>query len=751
MPQEVERLVFLNHVGFLEGALILLLFLVVFYGSIKATKRLKSSKKRVFLISLRALSFLLIVFIILNPALRTETYQEEKRRLALIIDGSWSMNLPSVEDGASRIQGVRDFFKNHKDFFGELEENFLISYYVFDKSIKAVSLNFINANEPNGTKTDFGEAIKELEKNYNAGELDSVILFSDGADNGAVFKKPSDEFLKNIGFPINAVSAASGDIPRDIWIDGVKRSEVAFMRYPLSIDVVIKSKGFKALGLPVTLKEGENIVSTSEFVIDPNGYNKVEFTLSPISLGRKIYTVSIPVIAGEIIRENNQKSFAIDVVIDKIRVLHVAGSPSWDVRFLRRALKRNPNVDLVSFFILRGVSDMVFASQNELSLIPFPVDELFGNELSSFDVVVFQNFDFRPYGIFGYHLGRLKEYVLEEGGAFFMIGGESSFDSGSYGGTPISEILPVELNPIPPLIDETFSAEKFRAKLTPIGIRHPVMRVTPNEKVNEENWGNMPELYGFNKVEGLKPEALPLIVTPQGEPIFAITQVKSGRVASFLSDSLWEWNFVRAGKGEVSPYYDTLWNRMLLWLVNDPELKDIRVRTEKTSYDLKEKAKLDIRRFAYGENEGEIKASVIYPDGVAKELNLEKASPDSFTTEIETDRYGVYKVRVETKGEESNLDIDAGSDETLFLVEPPINEIKSPTVDNGLLKTLSEKTGGRFITINENPRGLGIDFSPKRIISGYRTEVIWDKPWFFILIAALLSSEWMLGRRWGLR
>ncbi|HEY7534589.1 MAG TPA: glutamine amidotransferase [Thermodesulfobacteriota bacterium] len=751
MSHEVERLVFLNQIGILEGILISLLFLIVFYSSIRVTRRLRSLKQRGLLVSLRALSFLLIVFIFLNPALRIETYQEEKKRIAFLIDYSWSMNLPAFREGVSRIQTVRDFFKNHKDFFGELEKNFLINYYVFDKSLKPASLSFINISEPNGVRTEIGEAINELEKNYNPGELDSVILLSDGANNGLILTKPSDEFLKNISFQINTVSAGLDNNPRDIWIDNVKASEVAFVRHPLSVDVAIKSIGFKAFSLPVTLKEEDKIVSTQEISINPDTNNKVEFTLSPTSLGKKIYTVSIPVIAGETTKENNQKSFAVDVVIDKIRVLHVAGSPSWDVRFLRRALKRNPNVDLVSFFILREASDMVFASQDELSLIPFPVDELFGNELGSFDAIILQNFDFRPYGIYSYHLERLKEYVIDEGGSFLMIGGDNSFNSGSYGGTPISEILPVELSPIPPRIDETFSTERFHAKLTPIGIHHPVMRVTSNGKENEENWKQMPELDGFNKVEGLKPNALPLITTPQGEPILVLSQVKSGRVASFLSDSLWEWNFVRAGKGTGTPYYETLWNRMLLWLVNDPELKDIRVRTEKTYYDPGEKAKLDIWKFAYGNKEEEVKAYVIYPDGIQKELNLENASLDRFTAEIETDKYGVYKVKVETKTDDSNLLTDSGSDETAFLIEPPMNEINSPNIDNNLLKKLSEKTSGRFITVDENPQELKIDFSPKKIISGYRTEQMWDKAWFLISILALLSSEWILGRKWGLR
>src|SRR3972149_7607804 len=164
MRAEVEKFIFLNQIGFLEGVLVFLLFL--------------------------------IVFILLNPALRTETYTEEKPRLAILIDNSTSMSLPGDEEGTPRIQAVRNFLENHKAFFTELEENFYLSYYVFDKTLKPASLNFINTNEPNGTATDIGEAIKELDKNYDTGELDAVILFSDGANNGTILKKSSDEFFK---------------------------------------------------------------------------------------------------------------------------------------------------------------------------------------------------------------------------------------------------------------------------------------------------------------------------------------------------------------------------------------------------------------------------------------------------------------------------------------------------------------------------------------------------------------------------
>ena len=97
---------------------------------------------------------------------------------------------------------------------------------------------------------------------------------------------------------------------------------------------------------------------------------------------------------------------------------------------MREALTNNPKIDLLSFFILRTLTDNVDASTSELSLIPFPSNLLFTDYLKSFDLVIFHNFKYTPY-LDKKYLGNLKQYV-EEGGAFLMIGGELSFQGGQY-------------------------------------------------------------------------------------------------------------------------------------------------------------------------------------------------------------------------------------------------------------------------------------------------------------------------------
>ena len=752
MESAVSKFVFLNPPGLAESALFLILFAIVIYGSLRSTRHLKSAGRRFILTSLHALAFITVLFILTNPAIKEESFREEKKTLAVIVDGSWSMNLAGGTSGGDRIEAVRGFFGDNTGFFTRLGQNFILDYYTFDETLKPSSQESILKNEPSGTHTELGKLLGELTEKHGRGELDEALLISDGAGSWQTLDAGSDEALKNAGFRINAAGALASDATDDIWIDKINSNEVSFLRYPYSVSAVVKSGGPAGMRIPASLYEGDELISIKEVYIDPRTKEgEAEFEINPITLGRKIYTVSIPVLSDELIPENNRKSFYTDVIINKIRVLHVAGSPSWDVRFLRKALKRNPNIDLVSFFILRDPTDLVFATENELSLIPFPVNEIFGNELPTFDIVIFQNFNFQPYGIFGFHLRSVRDYVMNDGGAFLMIGGNKSFDSGNYGRTPISEILPVELDYMSRTPADTISGESFRPKLTAAGKNHPIMRIIPDRDENEKQWNGMPELEGFNMVEGLNPDAVPLLVSPEGEPILALAKAGSGKAATFLSDSSWRWNFIYGSEGDVSPLYEKFWNRLFLWFVNDPELKDVRVETDKAVYSPGENAGVASWDLS-GDEAGEksVKVQLTLPDGTTADIEPERDTRQRLTAKIMLSQPGVYKITARTVGDGAEYS-DSETSEASFIVEPPGDELRGITSNLKLLKYIAGATGGSYISTRDNPEGLNIENARKKTITGYKTVLLWDNPVFLLLILGLLFSEWSLRRRWGLK
>jgi uncharacterized membrane protein len=262
-------------------------------------------------------------------------------------------------------------------------------------------------------------------------------------------------------------------------------------------------------------------------------------------------------------RMNNRSSFAFKAVRDRIRVMHIAGRPSWDLRFLRSAMKRDPGIDLVSFYIMRTASDAVNVPNEELSLIEFPYNDLFGKDLESFDVVIFQNFSSRQF-FPNHYLQNIAKYV-EKGGAFLMLGGDLAFTEGGYAGTGIEEILPVALSQSP----ATAQLRKFSLRHTVSGLQHPITEdLVDLSKIPVE---------GYNGLGNLRKGTVVLLETDKGEPYLAIREAGKGRTMLAAGDGLWGINFSGVDAGLGNRAYFEMVRRMVRWLVKDPALNDFEI------------------------------------------------------------------------------------------------------------------------------------------------------------------------------
>lgn len=227
------------------------------------------------------------------------------------------------------------------------------------------------------------------------------MLFSDGGDliqgDGKIGAGLS-EVLSRLEGPVHTFQAGSNERFKDLAIERFEVSDFGFIHQPLTIKVTLRSSGIGRKNVPLVLRENEKILVTRVVELnDEQSHYTAELDFTPTETGKRIYTLTVPVFAGESVETNNRKFFQVNVVRDRLRVLHLNGRPSWDSRFLREVLINNPKVDLLSFFILRTLSDDVQAPTAELSLIPFPSNLLFTDYLSSFDLVVFQNFKYVPF------------------------------------------------------------------------------------------------------------------------------------------------------------------------------------------------------------------------------------------------------------------------------------------------------------------------------------------------------------------
>ncbi len=112
----------------------------------------------------------------------------------------------------------------------------------------------------------------------------------------------------------------------------------------------------------------------------------------------------------------------IEGVRDKLRVLLVSGEPHPGERMWRNLLKSDANVDLVHFTILRPPEKTTDGTPiNELSLIAFPVADLFGRKIKDFDLIIFDRYSSQAI-LPRIYLDNIVRYV-REGGALLIAAG----------------------------------------------------------------------------------------------------------------------------------------------------------------------------------------------------------------------------------------------------------------------------------------------------------------------------------------
>src|SRR5207245_10774343 len=129
-------------------------------------------------------------------------------------------------------------------------------------------------------------------------------------------------------------------------------------------------------------------------------------------------------------------------VRDRLRVLLVSGEPHAGERVWRNILKSDPSVDLVHFTILRPPEKQDGTPIRELSLIAFPIRELFDVKLDEFDLIIFDRY-IRRGVIPQAYLENVARYV-RNGGAFLEAVGPRFVTPMSLFRTPLGEILPTE-------------------------------------------------------------------------------------------------------------------------------------------------------------------------------------------------------------------------------------------------------------------------------------------------------------------
>ncbi|MDO8605290.1 MAG: hypothetical protein Q7R40_02025 [Phaeospirillum sp.] len=318
--------------------------------------------------------------------------------------------------------------------------------------------------------------------------------------------------------------------------------------------------------------------------------------------------------ASELSLLNNRTAIAISGVRDRLKVLLISGEPHAGERTWRNLLRADPAVDLVHFTILRPPEKDDRTPIRELSLITFPVRELFEDKLSDFDLVIFDRYRRRGVLSAGYYRN-LADYV-RRGGALLVAVGPEFAEAGGIADSALAGVLPAKPT-------GAQLARAFRPAVTEIGRRHPVTAGL----AGAGNWGSW-----MRQIEVGSPDGVTVMTGPEDRPLVVLDRVGEGRVAMVLSDTIWLWARGWEGGG---PHGELL-RRLAHWLMKEPDLEERSLKAEIAA------GRLTVTRRSL--EPGAATATVTRPDGGGQTLALEDQGDGSAVGRLPAGETGLWRV-----------------------------------------------------------------------------------------------------------
>jgi uncharacterized membrane protein len=703
-------------------------------------RELESAARRRVLALLRMMSALFALVCAVQPEWVVARVEEIPGRIAVLLDSSRSMLIrygdsDRLSHAIARLQG---FFDQAKD---------KPALFTFGRDVAPIPRSALTTGLVPSDDTRMLHALTSLQSDQGA-DVGAVLLVSDGVDRGMRFEP---EAIKRLGVRIHTVLVGDTAARQDVAIQRVVVDGAAFLRQPVAVEVTLRSTPAAHDPVTLSLRSSGELIRDTTVHFDERGEGRAKLTITPEKLGRSAYTLSVATEPDDAVPENNERAFQLEVTREKLRVLLVSGHPNWDARFLRALLKSDPAVDLITFFILRTQNDNSMAPADELSLIPFPTEELFEQHLRSFDLIIFQDFDFAPYQMARY-LPRIHDYVLE-GGSFAMLGGDRSFGAGAYATTPIAEILPVKLPDHAPFTDEG----SFAPQVPLEAAHHPVVELAPRASDSLAAWQNLSPLIGANLVQQLRPGAYALLQHPtlttatgQPMPVLSVRSPGKGRTLALATDSSYLWGMATAGARGDASAYERIWDRALRWLSRDPLLDAARITTDRASYgpvsDMR--VELLLRDELYRPLQPGPFRMVVQDDRGQRvdELGVE-TDPDGRANLMlrAPRRPAAYTLALFSEGEPLPLA------EQGFVVEAGGDELADPSARPELLRQLAEATGGEyFSSLSALPDASQLPSSRAKSL-GNETYSPFGSTWAFLALVCVFGFEWWLRRRAGLR
>ncbi|MEZ7892731.1 MAG: VWA domain-containing protein [Candidatus Wallbacteria bacterium] len=673
----------------------------------------------------RFLSFAVIFILALSPVFSFTKTSNERGRVLFIMDESGSMgfkneNSSRFNEAISVINSeklIEKISANNEVYFGGFSGEFY-NFKSFDE---------MSARTPAGT-SDITNVVAEV---LNKPEITAVVLISDGRSTSPNRPEALAKFLKA---PFYTIGAGNSKNLKDLSISAVNHPKTGYLNEKTEMNVEIINNGYDNLKSVITLRENGNMVKQQPVNFDQGRVN-VKIAFNPRERGLVRYDIELAGADGELTLENNKYPLYMNVIEHKLRLLYIESYPRQDFSFFQKYITSNKDTVLKAKFM---------ESPNSKLKLDF-------NDIGNFDILILGNIDFTKMD------AKIKDKLSEEiqknrSSVLFMGGPEFKLNKDDI----FSKYFPLDLSE-----GIIYEPVRYKPVLTNFGLNNQIAKISPISKINSYIWDEVPELAGISIVRNNSAETAggfdasvilsakinsKLLSKVINAPVAAVKNSLAVKSAGILGESFW---FLKFGllSSKNSMLYDKFLGNLLIWLYSKDDSVTFKVETDKTNYFAEDNiyVMINARNADYSPMRSPA-FNVTLKDGAGAETKIKEipvfVDNGYYEFSFKAPKSGQYELTADAAEPKGAVMKSAAK----FIVNNSSREFLSLGPDFDLLKTLAEKSGGKYYEL-KNAGSLPGDLPQKgRMVTTTTEYRPMEENTFFWLIFIMLSLEWAVRR-----
>ncbi len=695
--------------------------------------------------------------------------------VALVVDDSLSMTIAdrypdAVRRGLqSRAEGAGFdrltrwnlaralLLEDSAAFLRQLEQEYKLRlYYLSGPRLSSASsaeqlAAELRTSEPSGTCTRLGAAVRSVLDELRGNAPAAVVLLTDGINTEGPGLADAAAYARRRSVPLYFVGFGDDQPARDVKLSDLLVDDTVFLGDVVYFEAKLTAGGYPGRTAHVSLRrEGQqDPVAKTDVTLAPDGQSQpVRLAHRPTQEGVFRYVLEVEPQEGELQTENNRVETTVRVRKERIRVLLVQADPSYEYRYLRNMLVRDPTIELKT--VLQN-ADPEHAEQDSAALRSFPVRR---DELFRYDVIVLGDAD--PGLLSPGMLQNLADFVDQpgKGGALVCIAGPK-FMPMAFRNTPLAKLLPMDVAMVQIPAADTPLSERFVVRPTELGLSTPMLQLADDRGENAAVWRGLAPLDWMLEVPELKPGARVLAEHPtrrtrEGRPlpIFVMHYVGAGKVLFHATDETWRWRF-RVG----DLYFARYWLQTIRYLARSKLAEGDRaatLRADRREYRQGDPVRLRVRfhdeALAPAEDDG-VTVVVESSGGKTQRVPLRRTSAGRglFEASIENLPIGSYHAWVAVP------QLAGGAPAADFTVVAPPGEFAHVETDTHEMQLAADQSRGRFYTLATSDRLLDELPEGRQVpIESFPPRPLWNSWPVLLAFLVLLVIEWVLRKLGGM-